>query len=503
MTTKAKPSKKPKRVGVQVGIRPLKSLPKETQDAMWEGGKEAARVWNDCVELFYTAMKERKSWPSWKELRRFTKRKYWLHSQTVQAVAKSVQVAFATTRQLRKTHPKMGMRYPHKKKYVYSLMWPAQAVEFIGNTVVLPMGNGRKDLILEFNGDLPFIGGACKVVWSGGWELHVTSRGEEKPEPSPGAVMATGDLGEIHQIAVVTSTGEALVVSGRKIRAIKRRRCMELGKIASKSSKCKKGSKRDKKLGRARRKLSQRTRYQVRDLRHKGLRSVINFCVNQKVGSLYVGNPHGVRSRNCGAVHNGRMARWEYGLDLNLLEHKAKKEGIEFKQGTERGTSSHCPACDNKQRPVGRNFTCKKCKVTVHRDLMGGVNMHPIGFGQKVPLPTAIKYLRPCEGFVRNLRKKATGNENPVAESSSRPATGLLTNSKLLSCCGAGEFGKTNSLKPQLHVGTRIQAPALDGINPSGQGRSRACSQACPESQETTPMNGSRVVTFEDFSYFF
>src|SRR5664279_5344025 len=177
------------------------------------------------------------------------------------------------------------------------------------------------------------------------------------PAASPGPEQATGDLGEIHQIAVTTSTGQAVVMSGRGIRSIKRRRCMELGKLAAKRSKCKRGSRRDKRLARARRTLSRRTRYQIRDQRHKGLKAVVDFCVQEKVGELFVGNPDGVRRRKAGAIHNGRMARWEYGLDLNLLEHKCRGSGLEFLSGTERGTSSHCPGCQHRQRPTGRNFT--------------------------------------------------------------------------------------------------------------------------------------------------
>ena len=468
----------------QVCIRPLKELPKATQDLLWSGAKEAARVWNDCVALFRVAMKERKKWPNQTELQVATKGRYELHSQTVQMVAKSVLVAFANTKKLRRRHPEMRMKYPHRQKYIYALPWPAQAIEVNGNKVTLPMGRGRPNLVLPFSDELPFAAGACKVVWNDGGELHISSKGDEGVVQPPGSERATGDLGEIHQIAVVTSTGKALVVSGRGIRSVKRRRCMELAQLAAKRSRCKSGSRRDKKLARARRKMSQRTRYQVRDMRHKGLKAAINFCVQEKVGSLYVGNPDGVRRRKSGAVHNGRMARWEYGLDLDLIEHKAGKVGIQFAKGTERGTSSHCPVCENKQRPTGRNFTCKKCGATVHRAVMGGVNMHPIGFGQAVPLPTAIKYLRPSEVTLC----KSAGNEDPALVSSSRPDTGLPEKIRLLSC-GAGESG--NGLaKTASNVGVRNQALAENGSSPPRQGRSRARSQAYSESQEATPVHG-------------
>src|SRR5664279_2233049 len=254
------------------------------------------------------------------------------------------------------------------------------------------------------------------------------------PAASPGPERATGDLGEIHQIAVTTSTGQAVIMSGRGIRSIKRRRCMELGKLAAKRSKCKRGSRRDKRLARARRTLSRRTRYQIRDQRHKGLKAVVDFCVQEKVGELFVGNPDGVRRRKSGAVHNGRMARWEYGLDLNLLQHKCGKVGIKFVTGSERGTSSRCPVCEQRQRPKGRNFQCQKvtCGVRLHRDLVGSLNMHPLAFGHRVAVPVKPKYLRPGEA----ARLRTVGPEHADDGSSSRPDTGLPLKRQL--SCGVG-----------------------------------------------------------------
>ena len=425
----------------QVCIRPLKSLSKATQDVMWAGAKESAQIWTDCSALFQAAMKERKRWPRWSDLRAATKGQYILHSQTVQAVAKSVQVAFANAKLLRKTHPEMRMKYPYRPKHHYALLWPSQAVTEKGGHVVLPMGRGRPDLVLPLGRDLPFAVGACKVVWKDGWELHVTSRAADPNPEKPGNERAAGDLGEIHQVAVVTATGKAVVVSGRGIRSVKRRRCMELAHLATLRSRCKRGSRRGKKLARARRALSRRTRFQVRDLRHKGLRNAVDFCVQEKVGALYVGNPDGVRRRKSGAVHNGRMARWEYGLDLKLLEHKCALAGIEFTSGTERGTSSHCPVCQHPQRPTGRNFTCRKCGAMVHRDVMGAVNQHPLGFGRSVPLPSAIKYLRP--GGV--TRQRAENKDSARASSSRRTRAMAAT-----PCCLAErESRATGSRKPR------------------------------------------------------
>jgi putative transposase len=297
------------------------------------------------------------------------------------------------TQQARKQNRRI--RYPYKDKPFYPLYWPAQAVSIERGRVVLPMGRGRPSLVLHI--DLPEAAGACTIIWNDGYELHVVVSRARDDEP-PGAEKAAIDLGEIHQAAVTTSCGAALVVSGRGIRSIKRRRNQALGAIARKRARCKKGSKRWRKLQCARRKLSARTERQVRDLRHKGIRRVANFCVEQHVGTVYVGNPDGVRRRPAGRHHGQRMAQWEYGKDIEYLKHKCAQRHIESFTGTERGTSSRCPVCGQMQRkPKGREWICREpsCGFRGHRDVVGSANMHPIAYGQPIPFPNQITYRRP------------------------------------------------------------------------------------------------------------
>src|SRR5262249_32928464 len=118
--------------------------------------------------------------------------------------------------------------YPWREKRFYPVHWPAQAVSLEKGRVVLPMGKGRPSLVLPL--DLPKNAGACTLIWNGGFELHVCVE-VPQAEESPGPLPATVDLGEIHLAAVTTSTGKALIVTGRGIRSLKRQR--EPGVLAS------------------------------------------------------------------------------------------------------------------------------------------------------------------------------------------------------------------------------------------------------------------------------
>jgi len=321
-----------------------------------------------------------------------TKRRFALHCQSVQMVVQTFLANVDTTRQLRQTHPQMQMRYPYKDKRFYPVAWPAQAVSRELGRVVLPMGKGRQSLVLPLA--LPENSGACTLVWNKGFELHVCVE-ISQAENAPGDKHATVDLGEIHLAAVTTNTGKAMIVTGRGIRSLKRQRTMQLRSITRKQSKCQKYSRRWKKLQRAKNKQCRRTERRIRNQRHQATRKVINFCVERKVGSLFIGNPHGVRNQNKGRHHNQRMSLWEYGRDIDYLTHKSKQAHMVCFTGSERGTSSQCPACGHKHKPRNRQWTCKQCGFKGHRDLVGSINMHKLAFGERVTFPRSFTYLHP------------------------------------------------------------------------------------------------------------
>jgi putative transposase len=387
-----------------VRIYPLAGLPKSYYTRLRQAQMEAARVWTVCRDPHLAARKLHTRWPDRNEFQRATRGQFDLHSQTVQMIFRAFLTNVDTARELRKTNRKI--HYPYKDKSFYPLLWPAQAVSVERGRIVLPMGRGRQSLVFKL--DLSERIGACKLVWKDGYELHVSV--PTKPAPaSPGVVQAAVDLGEIHQAAVSTNTGAALVVSGRGMRSLKRRHNMALGQLDKKRKRCHKGSGRWYKLQHARRKVSARKRRQIRDLRHKGTHRVISFCQQHQVGCLYIGNPHGVREKNNGRHHNQRMAGWEYGKDIAYLSYKAQLACIESFTGPERGTSSQCPVCGWKQKVRGRFWRCRnpRCSFVGHRDVVGSVNMHPLAFGNKITFPAQITYQR--AGPVRVLAR----NEQP------------------------------------------------------------------------------------------
>jgi putative transposase len=379
---------------------------------------EAAQVWNACMQAHKTARAEHTPWPGRDALQKATKGRFALQSQSVQMVVAAFLATIETTSQLRQTHPQMQMKYPWHTKRFYPVKWPAQAVSYEQGRVVLPMGRGHPSLVLRV--DLPENSGACSLVWNHGFELHVCVE-IAQAEKAPGEAQATVDLGEIHLAAVTTNTGAAMIVTGRGIRSLKHLRSKQLGQLTRKQSRCKKYSRRWKKLQRAKNKQGRRAERRIRDLRHKATRQIIDFCIQQEVGSLFIGNPHGVRQKNNGRHHNQRMALWEYGKDIQYLTHKSKAAHIMSFSGSERGTSSRCPVCGHKHKPKGRKWVCRACQFAGHRDLVGSVNMHQDAYGnQDMKFPRSFTYLCPS-GLSRPRSSRADTPQRCLSKSTAQP----------------------------------------------------------------------------------
>jgi putative transposase len=412
-----------------VRIVVLSGLSRSMHVVVRNGQMESAKVWTDCRDALKRSITSRTKWPNREALQVLTKGKYGLHSQSAQMVCHAFLANVDSARQLRDSG-RSQIRYPYKDKKFYPLYWPAQAMSVEENRIVLPMGRGRKSIVLN-RPEWLTAPAPAKIIWNrSGYEMHVAIEQEIKAPVQQGA-QATVDLGQIHQCAVTTNTGKGLIVSGRGIRSEKRRVNQMHGSFAKKMSRCKKGSKRWGKLNRARNRYALRSERRIRDQRHKGTRQAIDFCEANGVSALYVGNPDGVRKRRSGRKHNQRMSQWEYGKDISYLTYKSNNAGIASFSGTERGTSSHCPQCGHKHKPKGRNWVCRACDFIGHRDLVGSINMHQIAYGNTptFPVAKAVTYLRPgtrCWKYLDRSSRPDTGHRK-----GSLPLPPALSNGRL------------------------------------------------------------------------
>lgn len=367
---------------------------------LFDGQREAARLWNDCVAWHYEQRAAGGRWPGKAEIHAFSKGRYALHSQVVQRTAYRLLANIDATMERRRREPsaRRWLKLPWREKLFQPLSWPAQAVRYDAEAqrMILPMGRGRPSIVLNGLRLDPGHVGAVSIVWGHpGYELHVSAPDERAPEALWNGRAAI-DLGIIHHSTIADDAGHALVVSGRGIRAIKRHRGKKLRQLARRQSRCEKHSRRWKKIQARKDKLRARVKRQVRDLRHKATRLIIDWCIRRGIGEIYIGNPCGIQGGS-GRKQNRRTSQWEMGADIRYLSEKAKKAGIRSSDGDERGTSSHCPECRRRRKVRGRDWRCPDCGFTGHRDVVGAVNMHRLAFGTKVTFPrrSDVTYLRP------------------------------------------------------------------------------------------------------------
>lgn len=128
--------------------------------------------------------------------------------------------------------------------------------------------------------------------------------------------------------------------------------------------------------------------------------NVVDWCVNRNVKTVHIGNPAGVREKDCGRKHNQRMGQWAFGELRRMLEYKLKRRGIKLIPDEETGTSGTCPECAEYTKQTCRIYKCGKCGYKgSHRDVIGATGILDKSvngsFTKGRKLPEKVKYLRP------------------------------------------------------------------------------------------------------------
>lgn len=204
------------------------------------------------------------------------------------------------------------------------------------------------------------------------------------------------DLGEIHSIAAFENGANALIITGRLLRSVKQYQLKKLAEFSQKLSKCKKNSRRNKKLRRAKRRMLQKTNAQIRDLNHKITRSFVTWAVEKGVGKVYVGNPEGVQRKKHRKSVSQKLSRWNFGKHLEYLTYKLAAVGIELEKISEAYSTQTCPKCGRRHKCNSRNYRCS-CGYIAHRDIHGARNILSLGLSGRICITTSIKnvkYLR-------------------------------------------------------------------------------------------------------------
>jgi len=274
--------------------------------------------------------------------------------------------------------------YPRRKRALVPLRWHSGTFAIEGRRVRVSMAAGAPPCWLRLSRPIPYPRGSLRCVTllvdAGRLVLDVTAGLDVEGHDLDPSRMAGVDLGIIHPIAAHGPDTE-LLVSGRALRAEERLHLADTKarqrRMAPKAPRRgQRGSRRWRQLRARQRRAEAASRRRVRQAHHEAARTLIDWALAQRVGTLVVGDPQGITRGDFGAVHNRRLHTWRRTHLMGAITDKAALAGLTVARVDERGTSSTCPRCRRRvPKPSGRNFSCPHCGHVGHRDLVAAHNI--------------------------------------------------------------------------------------------------------------------------------
>jgi putative transposase len=104
---------------------------------------------------------------------------------------------------------------------------------------------------------------------------------------------AAVDMGEIHAVTI-TDGKESLVISGRKLRSVKRNRNKRVAQLSRLQSRCKKNSRLWQRLQAVKSKVQAECLRRTKDLNHKITRFTVSWCIEHNIEKLVIGDITGI-----------------------------------------------------------------------------------------------------------------------------------------------------------------------------------------------------------------
>jgi IS605 OrfB family transposase len=201
-----------------------------------------------------------------------------------------------------------------------------------------------------------------------------------------------------------------------------------------------------RRLTKAIRKAGRRRENIQRNFLHHAANSVSKFCQERSVGTLFVGdvtemnrNKRGSRSKR---LHQ-EVGNIPWGQFISYLDYKLAQVGCKISVTTERYTTQTCPACGERRKVAGRNYSCRACGFSAARDQVGTWNILNQGVNEFIQPGAFVPTSKPT--YRRPVKMRA----------SKRNVVDLMTSGKL-----------------------RATTPVADGVNASSRDRKIARSAA-------------------------
>ena len=322
-----------------------------------------------------------------------------LHSQSSQRVLEELAEAFNSWYEKRKVDSRANPPGYRKKNYYDSdgrrvheehprstVTWKQNGIKHdaTNNRVRLSKGANHKEhpkaweyILVEYETRPGVIVENLQQVRAvydkakGRWELHLVCKDETETPTAPGEETAGIDLGICNFAAVAYSTEEADLYPGNRLK-------QDGYYFPKEIAKC------DDSGGQEATRLHAKWAERRTHFFHSLAKHIVQRCIENGVGSINIGKLAGVReddnseSKNWGNHGNLDLHGWAFDRFSNILEYKAKVEGIEVVEVSERNTSKTCCVCgreDESQRVERGLYVCEEHDDAFNADVNGAENI--------------------------------------------------------------------------------------------------------------------------------
>lgn len=377
---------------------------------------DAARLWSAMVVRHARIRRcPWMKWPSCARWDRWARGKFpGISAQSVQQVVAEFLDAISATTTARKAQRAAGedvtAKYPWKTRVKYrDVTYTNQDAVIRGNVLRLSNGKGNAPLRITLPAGRPLPGRLAEVSLAFG-VVRLVCKVADSDVVADGPLVGV-DLG-VNTLVAATDGKTAILVNGRGLKAIVQYRNKTNTTLRSRIDRAKPGSKRRKKLARARHRSAAKVARKIRDALHKATRAVANAFPKS---AAVVGKPFNDAARKMGRRQAQQVSQASNAKLIAMLAYKMAG-GAESKP--EPYSSQTCPVCGCRQK-CRRVYQCKECGLRAPRDVVGAVNIRSIGqYGEIRPgqsMPADVRWVRP-------LRKYPATPQGAAGSSGGTPA---------------------------------------------------------------------------------
>jgi putative transposase len=346
-------------------VRRLRLAKTEQLDTL---ARASGELYSRTVVCFWRTVRHKGVWLSRAALMRWHSSDA-LHAHSADAVIECFCASLKSWRRRRKADP--TARPPRRRRRFFKVVWKSSGIRLRDGRLILSNGHGNEPLNIPWAWELPKF---VEIGWDGQeYDLRAAYAVEADAE-ALGDLVAGVDLGEIH-LAVAHDGETCFIANGRLLRSKRRYQNKLKAKLARKLAAKKKGSRRWKRAVRSRRSQLRKLDAQMKDILHKQTTRLVSTLRERGVQTVVVGDVRDIRQRlDHGSKANEKLHQMLLGATRWMLTYKSERRGMVVALQNEAYSSQTCPACGNRRKPRGRNYTCA-CGFCYHRDGVGSWNI--------------------------------------------------------------------------------------------------------------------------------